>query len=241
MEENINRKQELESAIKEYLNQAEMRPMSDSRELAQSDDHVVFFGFSSFGMQDDPDSYCFVTPVVAERKLTEKVDSLFNSQVSPATVRSALTTAIRDLDGFPLANDERKQQFSDILFEQLNIHYERQYEAIVPLYQLECADGVEFPLANAVLYSGGQRSLLAGLVKDEAKSLFESDKNRIENRSFLKFPVTGDSHSRLDQVEYEAERALQVLRFTYPWFEEGRPFNPSHGVSTWKHSCDYRL
>ena len=48
MQENKNRKQELESAIKEYLSRAEMYPMSDSWELAQTGDYVMVFGMSPF-------------------------------------------------------------------------------------------------------------------------------------------------------------------------------------------------
>ena len=242
MEENMKRKQELESAIKEYLNQAEIYPMSDAWELANTGDNVMVFGKTPFHKQDDPESYCFLAPEEAERKLIDQVDRLFDSQVSPARVRLSLQTEIHDIDQktqfiFPFETDEQEQQYHDKIYELLNSHYESRCDAIVPMYQLECADGVEFPLANAVLYSGGQRSLLAGLVKDEAKSLFESDKNRIENCSFLKFPVTGDPASRLDQVEYEVERALQVLRFIYPWFEkDGKAYNPAHGVSMRKHS-----
>ena len=242
MQENKNRKQELESAIKEYVSRAEMYPMSDSWELAQTGDYVMVFGLSPFYKQDDPEVYSFLVPEVAERKLIDKVDSLFDSQIRAATVRNSLQRAIT-LTGqdsefiFPFETDEQEQQYHDKMYELLNPYYESRCDALVPMYQLDCADGVEFPLANAVLYSGGQRSLLAGLVKDEAKSLFESDKNRIENCSFLNFPVQGDPAIRLEQVEYEAERALQVLRFIYPWFEkDGKSYNPAHGVSMWKHS-----
>ena len=46
MEENMKRKQKLESAIKEYLSQAEMHPMSDAWELAHTGDCVMIFGLS---------------------------------------------------------------------------------------------------------------------------------------------------------------------------------------------------
>ena len=242
MEENMKRKQELESATREYLSQAEIYPMPDSWKLAQTGDYVFVFGLRTFSKHDDPESYCFLAPEAAERTLIDTVDNLFDSQISPATVRSSLQTAINVIHEntkfiFPFETNEQEQQYLDKIYESLNFHYERQYDAIVPMYQLECADGVEFPLANAVLYSGGQRSLLAGLVNDDTNGFFESDKNRIENCSFLKFPVTGDNASRLENVERETERALQVLRFIYPWFEkDGKSYNPAHGVSTWKHS-----
>lgn len=242
MQEDMNRKHELETAIKEFLSQAEMRPMSESWELAQTGDYVLVFGLSIIYKQDDPESYGFVAPEEAERKLIDEVDLLFDSQVGPTTIRRSLQSAISEIghdteNMFSFETDEQEQQYHDKVYELLNSHYESWFNAIVPMFQLECADGVEFPLANAVLYSGGQRSLLAGLVNDEAKSLFEGDKNRIENCSFLKFPVTGDTASRLAQVEYEAERALQVLRFINPWFEEdGKSYNPAHGVSMQKRS-----
>ena len=238
----MDRKQELNLALEEYLSRAEMYSFGESRDLIKSGDYAYVFGKSSFSKQDDPGGYYFLASAEVERTLIDTVDNLFDSQVRPATVHSSLQTAINLIHEntkfiFPFETKEQEQQYLDKIYESLNFHYERQYHAIVPMYQLECANGIEFPLANAVLYSGGKQSLLASLVNDEAKSLFESDKNRIENCSYLKFRVTGDSHSRLEQIEYEVEQALQVLRFTYPWFEKyGKAYNPAHGVSMWKHS-----
>jgi len=240
LQENKNRKQELESAIEVYLGQADLHPISDSWDLAHNGDYVFVFGMSSFSNQDDPETYYFLAPQDAERNLIDEVDRLFDSKVSPATVRGSLQGAINLIHEntkfvFPFETDDQKQQYLDKMYELLNFHYESQYDAIVPMYQLECVDGVVFPLANAVLYSGGQRSLLAGLIYDEDMSLFEEDKIRIENCSFLKFPVTGDNQSRLEQVESEVEQALQVLRFVFPWFEkDGKPYNRAHGVTMWK-------
>ena len=219
-----------------------MHPMSDAWELAHTGDCVMIFGLSPAYKPDDPETYCFLAPEEAERKLMEKVDSLFDSLVSPTTVRRSIQNAITEIDQnslltFPFETDAHQQQYHDKIYELLKSRYESRCDALVPMYQLDCAKGVEFPLANAFLYSGGERSSLAGLVKDEASSLFEDDKNRIRDCSFLKLPVTGDSHSGLEQVENEVERALQVLRFIYPWFEKDRKsYNPAHGVSTLKHS-----
>ena len=242
MDDNMKRKHELELAMRKYLSQAEMHPMSESWDLAHTGNFVLVFGRAPFYAEDDPESYCFLAPQAAERKLMEKVDSIFDSLIRPATVRSSLqrplSLAGQDAEFiFPFETKEQEQQYHDKIYELLNFHYERRYEAIVPMYQLNCDDGVEFPLANAVLYSGGQRSLLASLVSFQDSRFIESVKNRIEYCSYLKFPVTGDTASCLKQVEYEAERALQVLRFIYPWFENyGKAFNPAHGVSMWKHS-----
>ena len=242
MRENVNRKQELESATKEYLNQAEIHPMSDSWEKAQTGDYVMVFGLSPFSRQDDPEFYGIVAPKEAERKLIEKVDSLFDSQIRAATVRTSLQSAIT-LTGkntqfvYPFESDELEQQYHDKIYELLKSHYESRYDTMVPIYQLECADGVEFPLANAVMYSGGRRSRLAKIANYDENHLIDSDRQQIELCSYLKFPVTGDSVSCLEQVEHETERALQVLIFIYPWFENNRKaFNPAHGVSMWKHS-----
>jgi len=242
MEENLKRKQELKSAIKEYLRQTEMHPISDAWELAQTGDYVFVFGMSSFSMQDDSESYYFLVPEAAERKFIYGVDSLFDSQVGPATVRSSLQTAINVINDdtvfvFPFETDEQEQQYHDKIYELLNFHYERRYDAIVPIYQLECSTGVEFPLANAVLYSGSERSQLAIIANNDDNWFRDDDRQRIKHCSYLKFRVTGDGASRLEQVEYEAERALQVLRFIYPWFgKDGKSYNPAHGVSMWKHS-----
>ena len=242
MQENKNRKKELESAIKEYLSQAEMHPMSDSWELAHTGDYVLVFGFGPWNQQDDPETYCFLVPEEAERKLIDQVDRLFDSQIRPATVRNARQSAIHEISQstkfiFPFETDEQEQQYHDRIYEFLQPYLESRCDALVPMYQLECAHGVEFPLANAVLYAGGSRSQLATLANNNDVSLRDSDSQQIENCSYLKFPVQGDPAIRLEQVEYEVERALQVLRFITPWFEkDSKLYNPAYGVSTWKHS-----
>lgn len=242
MQENMERKQKLESAIKEYLSQAKMHRVRDPWDLVKSGDHAYVFGMSTRIDGDDKESAYFLVPIEAELELMGKVEFLFESQVSPKTVRSSLqlATNIHYQDAnfiFPFSTDEQEQLYHDKIYEQLNYHYQRQYDALVPLYQLECADGVEFPLANAILYSGGERSLLATIANNEKNLFQDADKKQIELCSYLKFRVTGDSHSRLEQAEYETERALQVLRFIYPWFEnDGNPYNPSHAASMWKHA-----
>ena len=243
MQANKNRKQDLESAIKEYLSHFEMYSSQDSRKLEESGDYVSVFGMNYFYGQDDRETYHLLAPRSAQQKLMYKVDSLFDSQVSLETVRDSIQKAFDRIDQyneftFPFETEERDRRFHDKVYELLNFHYGRRYDAIVPMYQLECANCAEFPLANAVLYAGGQRSLLASLVNDDAHGFYESDKNQIEKCSYLKFPVIGDSHSLLEQVEHESERALQVLRFIYPWFEkDGEPYNRAHGVSMWKQSA----
>ena len=242
MEEDLNRKHELETAIKEYLGQAEMHPMSDAWEKAHTGDYVLVFGLSSFSNQDYSEAYCFVTPKEAERKLMDKVDSLYESRIRAATVRNSRQRAITLLGQntefiFPFETDDLEQQYLDKIYDLLNSHFDSRYEAIVPMYQLECADDVEFPLANAVLYSGGTRSRLAAIANCACNHFRDTDREQIELCTYLKFPVTGDNHSRLEQVKYEAEHALQVLRFIYPWFEQdGKSNHPAQGVSTWKHS-----
>ena len=242
MEDDMKRKQELRSAINEYLSRAEIYPMPDSWELAHTGDYVLVFGLSPFNQLDDPETYCFLAPEVAERKLMDKVDSLFDSLVSSTTVRKTIQNAITAIDQnsqfiFPFETDEQEQQYHDAIYELLNPYYESRCDTLVPMYQLECAYGVDFPLANAVLYSGGSRSQLATIANNDDYHFRDTDSQRIENCSFLRFPVPGDPTSRLEQVEYEAERALQVLRFIYPWFEkDGKSYNSAHGVSTWKHS-----
>ena len=44
----MNRQKELKSAIEEFLSQAEMHPMSDAWELAQTGDYVMVFRHDSF-------------------------------------------------------------------------------------------------------------------------------------------------------------------------------------------------
>ena len=238
----MDRKQELDSAIKEFLSRAEMHPIREALDLTKTGDYVFVFGMSSFSNQEDPEDYYFLAPEAAERTLIDTVDNLFYSQISPATVRGALTKAINEISQdtkfiFPFEPEEQEQQYHDKIYELLNFHYERQYDAIVPMYQLESANGVEFPLANAVLFAGGKRTQLATIANNESNYIQDDDKRQIELCSYLKFSVFGDNASRLEQVEHETERALQVLRFIYPWFEkDGRPNNPSHGVSMWKQS-----
>lgn len=242
MQEDIERKQELESAIKEYLSHAEMYSSRDSWKLHESGDYVFAFCMLSFSNQDDPEIYYFLAPQHAERKLIDEVDRLFDSQVSPATIRGSLQGAIDVIHEntkfvFPFETDDQVQQYHDKIYELLNPYYDSRCDALVPMYQLDCAYGVEFPLANAVLYSGSSHSQLAKIANDDAYYFRDTDSQQIETCSFLKFPVSGDSAIRLEQVEYEAERALQVLRFIYPWFEkDGKSYNPAHGVSMWKHS-----
>ena len=149
-------------------------------------------------------------PEEAERKLIDEVDSLFDSQLSAATVRGSLQRAINEIHEntkfiFPFETDEQEQQYHDKIYELLNPHYESRCDALVPMYQLECADGVEFPLANAVLYSGGSRSQLATIANNDDYHFGDRDSQQIENCSFLKFPVSGDPAKSLEQVEFEAD------------------------------------
>ena len=238
----LDRKQEFALALKEYLYHAELYPSHEAFPKTKTGELIFVFGTSSFSKQDDPDKCYFLVLAEAEQKLMDKVDILFNSQVSPATVRSSLQRAINVIHEnstfvFPFETDEQEQQYLDKIYELLNFHYERRYDAIVPMYQLECASGVEFPLANAVLYSDGTRSRLATIANNDANHFQDADRQQIELCSYLSFRVRGDNDSRLKQVEYEVERALQVLRFIYPWFEkDSKLYNPSHSVSMWKHS-----
>jgi len=244
-QEDLERKQELESATKEYLSQAERRPMSDAWELAHTGDYALVFGLTPFYTQEDPDAYCFMAPAEAERELIDKVDSLYNSQITAATVRKSLQSVITAISKdaefiFPFETEDQEQQYHDKIYEFLDPYFDSRCDALVPMYQLDCGDGVEFPLANAVLYSGGSQSQLATIANDDDYHFKDTDSQQIENCCFLKFPVRGDSTSRLEQVEYQTERALQVLRFIYPWIEkDGKLYNPAHGVSMWKHS--YRV
>lgn len=216
--------------------------MPDSWKLAETAEYVMPFGVTPFYTQDDPESYCFLAPEEAERKLMDKVDSLFDSLVRPATVRKSLqrviSSTVQDSEFvFPFETDEEEQQYLDKIYELLNPYFDSRCNALVPLYQLKCAYGVEFPLAKAILYAGGSGSQLATTSNDDDNHFKDSDSQQIENCSFLKFPVTGDPACRLEQVEREVERALQVLRFTTPWFEnDKKTYNPAHGVSMWKRS-----
>lgn len=242
MNANMDRKQELESALKQYLSQAEMHPFSCYWELVEAGEHVLVFGLAPFYLENDTESQHFLVPREADHKLMEKVDSLFHSQIRAANVRKSLSGAMTEVGQeaefiFPFETDEQERQYHDRFYELLKSHYEYRGDAIVPLYQLECAAGVEFPLANAVLYPGGKRSRLASIANNEDNPFRDADREQIEHRSYLKFPVTGDPASRLEQLEHETDRALQVLRLVYPWFDrDGQSYNPAHGVSTWKHS-----
>ena len=242
MNTNLERKQELEFALKQYLGQAEMHPFSSYRQLAKTGDYALVFGWSSFKKQCDPESYYFLVPEEAEQKLIEKVDNLFDSQIRAATIRNSLRGAMtvfgqEDEFIFPFENDKQEEQYHDRFYELLKSHYESRYDAFVPMYQVECAAGVEFPLASAVLHSGGVHSQLASIANNAEKNMNDAYREQIEHCSYLKFPVTGDPASRLEQVERETERALQVLRFIYPWLErDAKAYNPAHGVSMWKHS-----
>lgn len=242
MEDTLKRKQQLESATKEYLSHVKMLRLSDAVKLVNSGDCVWIFGITPVYEQDDPDAYYPLAPAATEQNFLDRIDGLFDSQIKASTVRSTIhiATFLTSPDSqfkFPFETDKREQLYHDKIYDLLSPHHEYRCDALVPVYQLECASEVEFPLANAVLHSGGSQSLLAETLNNDAATLFEDDKRRIENCSFLRFPVTGDSPSRLEQIEYEAERALQVLRFIYPWFEkEGKAYNPAHGVTTLKQS-----
>ncbi len=222
-------KQELGAAIKQYLSQAEMHPIQEALELTKFGDFAFVFGM------EDKDLIYFLVPADAELKLMGKIDKIFNSQVGPRTVRSQLNRTVEEIGEFPFSTNEKEEKFNDKLFKLLNFHFERQYDAIVPLYQIECS--VKFPLANAVLHPSGSQSELSQIANDATNSFRDDDKAQIENCSFLKFRVTGDNDSRLKQVDEETQQALQVLRYIYPWSErDGKAYNVSHGVSMWKQS-----
>ncbi len=236
MLESMQRKQELESALNQYLHQAKEHPILDSLDLVKTGDYAYVFGMSAFDDAENEDLVYFLVPIEAEIKLLNRIDCVFNSQVSPRTVRNSLSRTIQEIGVFPLSTDEQVQLFNEEVFKRLNFHFERQYDAIVPLYQIECS--VEFPLANSVLHPGGERSETTQIAKDDTSKLHDTDRKQIENCSYLKFRVTGDNDSRLKQVEEETQQALQVLRYLYPWFEkDGKPYNSSHAVSTWKQSA----
>ena len=114
----MDRKQELDSALKEFLSRAEMHPIHEALDLTKTGEYIFVFGMSSFSNQEDPGDYYFLAPAEVERKLTDNVYSLLSSQVSPATVRSSLQSAINIIDQntsfiFPFETDEQEQQYLD--------------------------------------------------------------------------------------------------------------------------------
>lgn len=228
-------KQELGAAIKQYLSQAEMHPIQEALELTKFGDFAFVFGMSVFIEEEDKDLVYFLVPADAELKLMGKIDKIFNSQVGPRTVRSQLNRTVEEIGEFPFSTNEKEEKFNDKLFKLLNFHFERQYDAIVPLYQIECS--VKFPLANAVLHPSGSQSELSQIAEDESNYLSGDDREQIKNCSYLKFRVTGDSESRIHQVEHEVEMSLQVLRFLIPWKKENKiVVNPVNHVAMRKHS-----
>ena len=75
----------------------------------------------------------YLAPEEAERKLMNQVDSLFDSQVSPATVRSSLQSAINaihvDIQDlcFHLSTriEQEQHHITSTIYELLNFHHER--------------------------------------------------------------------------------------------------------------------
>lgn len=230
MLESSQRQQELESAINAYLSHADTYSITDSWDLFKSGDYAFVFGMNSCTDEENQESVYFLVPIEIEIKLLNRIDYLFKSQVSPATVRSSLSATIAKIGEFPFLTDGQAQQFNSEVFKLLNFHFERQYDAIVPLYQME--SNVEIPLANAVLYPGGRNSELARIANDDTNRMDDNDRTQIENCSYLKFRVTGDPDSQMVQVNEEVNKALLVLRYIALWStEKGIVVFPAHSVS----------
>ena len=239
----VDRKQRFYWATEQLLCHAKLYSQDECDDLVSSGHYNYLLGGTPFfgSINEGPRNY--LVPSDIEREYICKTDCIFDSQVSPMTIRDALLkTAIhRDDQDLPFAipfkTAEDKQLYLDTVYELISYHFERVYDALVPLYQIECESGIELPLANTVLHAGGEGSLLADHVEQVRNHRPDSYGEQIRNRSFLKFRVTGDRDSRLAQVDLEVEMALQVLRFVYPWPRiDNRPQNFAQGVSMWK-SC----
>lgn len=238
----MNRRHEFFAELKELLKQAKSHTLEEADGLAMSGNYVNLFGTMTFRRRDDSTSRRYVVPASTEQRFHNQVYTLFDSRIRPTTVRLELGFAVYLISRekaftFPFATHEQEQEYLDEVYKRMDFHYRKQYDAIVPLYQVKCEKGIEFPLANAVIFADDGRAFLNDVSRHDANAVENRRRQRSDQFSYLKFRVTGDTKSCLAQVRVEVERALQVLRFIYPWFRvDNVPYNPAHEVSMWKHS-----
>ena len=238
----MDRKQGFYLATKKYIDLGVSFSFGESQELVKSGKYEFLLGKAAFySRSTEPYKYLLVR-IEDEQQFMSDVVNIFHSKVVPRTVRESFLKAIvqtRDDAKFalPFATDEQEHQYLELVYDFINHHYERQYDAIVPLFQIRCESGVKLPLANAVLCAGEEIPCLADVVPDEAFHEQETTREPLTDCSFLTFRVAGDIYSRLEQVEVHVERALQVLRFIYPWKPRDYPdYHAAQGVSVWRQS-----
>ena len=231
----MDKKKRFDKVLKEYLHQFKLHPSNEWNTLIGTEEYYLFDLMLSYFKEDGDVIYHLFAPTTGELAFLQQVDEIFESKIQRRLVSSTISQSIREFKKFPIP-DEALEKFSDKIFETLIWHFKSQAEALVPLYNIWCLDKVEIPLANAVLHSGGSRSLFA----KKANHPFCKDRfAEIAEESFLCIPVTGDSESRREQAEWETEEALKVLRFVTLWQSTTKGnkkvrTNPASSVSQWK-------
>ena len=231
----MDKKERFDKALKEYLCRFELHPSNEWNTLIGTEEYYLFDLMLSYFKEDSDVIYHLFAPTTGELAFLQQVDEIFESKIQRRLVSSTISQSIREFEEFPIP-DEALEKFSDKIFEILIWHFESQAEALVPLYNIKCTYNIEMPLANAVLHSGGSRSLFA----KKANHPFCKDRfAEIAEESFLCISVTGDSESRQGQAEWETEEALKVLRFVTLWQSTTKGnkkvrTNPASKVSQWK-------
>lgn len=231
----MDKKKRFDKVLKEYLCQFELHPLDEWNTFTEMGEYYLFSLTLVSYPKEDSEPHGLFVPIAKELAFLREIDDVFESRVTKQSVSDAISQSIREFEKFPIP-DEAIEKFSDMIFEILLRYFTRQAEALVPLYNIRCLGKVEMPLANAILYSGGSRSLLADEVN---RPNIIRDFSKMSDNSFLRIPVTGDNKSCQEQAKQETEEALKVLRFVTFWQSTMKgnkkvKTNPASKVSQWK-------
>ncbi len=231
----MDKKERFDKALREYLCRFELHPLDEWNTFIETGEYYLFSLTLVIYPKEDSEAHGLFVPIAKELAFLREIDEIFESKIQRRLVSSTISQSIREFEEFPIP-DEALEKFSNKIFKTLIWHFESQAEALVPLYNIKCTYNIEMPLANAVLHSGGSRSLLADKVNHPD---IMRDFSKMSDNSFLRIPVTGDSESRREQAEWETEEALKVLRFVTFWQStvEGNKrvrVNRASSVSQWE-------
>ena len=209
----MDRKQTFETALAQYLQQANMFTIYEEHPLTESGKYRNLCFMKTYYKEGDKTPHRLLVPTVAWLTFLQQIQLVFDSKINGKLVNRAIDHVICGMSEFPLTNEQLKT-YGDEIFQVLWRNYESTAEALVPLYNLYTRDRIEIPLARTMFNSGDEESILAKRAKHED---IPHTLSEIADHSFLKIQVSGDNESKLAQVEFEAEQALKVLRFITIW------------------------
>lgn len=222
----MNHELEFRKALTEFLQHAIMVPLLEEEKLTRNGDYNHLCFMTTYRIDDKP--HCLLVPTICWQSFLIRLRDVFDSKINKKLIQSTLQKTVCRLSEFPFT-EESLLNYAETIFQVIWPHFQLNLTALVPLHNIRVEGLAEIPLANAALFSGHQESILANI----------TDHPRLQDCSekcFLQIQVSGDSESRLRQVNIEVERSLAVLRFITMWLprvdEINRvKYNPASSVT----------